>query len=295
MKIPFSLIPEKKLRIISRYFLGIGSLVKPLFPYLELDLKHSQSELNAREYLAMCLTATSVFFVFMLILSFTILTIIKIENSIIISLVLSILLSFFVFIQQTIYPKLIASRLIKDIDRNLLPALRNLMIHINSGIPLFDTITALSRQNFGEISLEFKGIIRKVASGVPAVEAIEESASNNPSAYYRRALWQLSNGMKAGSDVSIVMQEIINNLSKEQVIQIEHYGSQLSPLAMFYMIMAVIMPALSMTMLIVLSSFISLDAFLIQVAFYGLYTVVLFFQIMFLGMIKTRRPNLISL
>lgn len=293
MKIPFSLLPPKHLKIISRLMLGLAEKIKPFFPYLELNLKQAEAEENSREYLAMCITATLIFFIFMLIFSSTITYLIILENFFLISFILSFALSLFVFAQQTIYPRLIASRRIREVDRNLLPALRTIMIHINSGIPLFDTIIAIARQNFGEVSAEFRRIVRKVNSGMPAVEAIEESASNNPSAYYRRALWQLANGMKAGSDTTVVMQEIINNLSKEQLIQIEHYGSQLNPMAMFYMITAVIIPSLAMTMLIILSSFLSLEPILIKFAFYGLYGFVLLFQIMFLGMIKTRRPNLL--
>ncbi len=295
MRVPFSLIPERSLKRISRPIVGFAEIIKPFFPYLELDLKQSQADVNPHEYLAMCITATTFFFFFIFILALITTFVIAIENFVVISSVVAIILSLFAFIQQTIYPKLVAARRIKDIDRNLLPALRTLLIHINSGIPLFDTILAIAKENFGEVSIEFRRIVRKVNSGFSAVDAIEESASNNPSGYYRRALWQLANGMKAGSDTTVVMQEVINNLSKEQLIQIESYGSQLSPLAMFYMIMAVIIPALAMTMLIILSSFLSLEPTLIKFAFYGIYGVVLLFQIMFLGLIKTRRPNLIAL
>lgn len=293
MKIPFSLLPQNLLRRLSKKILGLENIAKPFFPFLELNLKQAKVDMDAREYLAMCLTATMFFFSFIFAMALIITYFAAVENFIIVSLVISLALAFFVFIQQTIYPKLVASRHIRDIERNLLPALRTLTIHVNSGIPLFDTMVAIARGNFGEVSNEFRTIIKKINSGVPAVEALEESAATNPSNYYRRALWQVANGMKAGSDVSDVLQETINNLSTEQIIQIEHYGSQLNPLAMFYMIIAVIIPALSMTLLIILSSFLSLEAVLVKTAFYGLFVLVLFFQIMFLGMIKTRRPNLI--
>ncbi|MBS3168396.1 type II secretion system F family protein [Candidatus Woesearchaeota archaeon] len=294
MIIPFSILPEKKLNILSKKILGISSIIAPIFPYLGSHLKNTDSNLNTREYLAVCMVASSITFLFLFIISSIILFLIKIEKFLIISFVLSLALSLFVFIQQTIYPKLVSSRKIAEIDRNLLPALRNIMIKFNSGIPIFDTIVSISKQNFGQISEEFKQIVKKINSGASAVEAIEESATKNPSLYYRRALWQISNGMKAGSDISIVLQETINNLSTEQIIQIENYGSQLSPLAMFYMIIAIILPALAMTMLIILSSFLAIEPFLVKILFYGLYVVILFFQIMFLGMLKTRRPNLLS-
>ncbi len=295
MKVPFSIFPERNLMTLAKPLEGIGEILKPFFPYLDLNLKQAESEVSPRQYLSMCIIATFSFFIFILVLLLFVTYFIGIEKFWLISFLISIFVSLFIFTQQTFYPKLIASRRIKDIDKNLLPALRTLLIHINSGIPLFDTLVAISQQNYGTVSIEFRKIIKKVHSGFSAVDAIENSATNNPSTYYRRSLWQVSNGMKAGSNISVVLQETINNLSQEQTIQIEQYGSQLSPLAMFYMIMAVILPALAMTMLIILSSFISLDIFFAKLAFYGIYALVLLFQIMFLGMIKTRRPNLISL
>ncbi|MBS3152917.1 type II secretion system F family protein [Candidatus Woesearchaeota archaeon] len=294
MKIPFSIIPQNKLRSISKSAMGLAELPKPFFPYLEMDLKQADSGFNAREYISMCVVVTFVYFVLIFFISFLLIYFLLSTNFLFISFLASFIISFFIFMQQMFYPKLIASRRIRDIDRNLLPALRTLLIHINSGVPLFDTMVAISHQNYGGVSNEFKNIVKKVSSGLAAVDAIEDSATNSPSLYYRRALWQISNGMKAGSNISSVLEETLNNLSKEQIIQIEQYGSQLSPLAMFYMIIAVIMPALAMTMLIILSSFVYQEASTIKMVFFGIYVFILFFQIMFLGMIKTRRPNLIG-
>ena len=294
MKLPFSILPQKALKNLSRPFLGVAEKVRIFFPYLELDLKQAQADFNSREYLAVSLVSTTLSFILLLIITTILTYLIGVKSFILISLFLATLISIFIFVQQTLYPKLYAARHVKGIDKNLLPALRTILIHTNSGIPLFDTIVSISQENYGEVSKEFRSILKKVNAGMPVVDAVEESASKNPSEYYRRSLWQLSNGMKAGSNINVVIQEIINNLSKEQVIQIEQYGSQLSPLAMFYMIMAVIMPALAMTLLIILSSFIALDPTIVKIAFFSLYAVILLFQIMFLGMIKTKRPNLIG-
>ena len=61
--------------------------------------------------------------------------------------------------------------------------------------------------------------------------------------------------MKAGADISTVLKEVIDALSEEQIVQIQDYGSKLNPLAMFYMLLGVIMPALSITFVIIISSF----------------------------------------
>ena len=100
--------------------------------------------------------------------------------------------------------------------------------------------------------------------------------------------------MKSGADMSNVINEIIDLLSQEQILQIQRYGSQLNPLAMFYMLMVVIAPSLGTTFLIILSSFISLPGATAKMIFWGLYITIIFFQLMFMGVIKSRRPNLLG-
>lgn len=100
--------------------------------------------------------------------------------------------------------------------------------------------------------------------------------------------------MKSGSDVSIVIRQVIASLSEEQLVQIQRYGGQLNPLAMFYMLVTVILPSLGITFLIVISSFVASSEFITKLIFWGLYGFVFFFQIMFIGIIKTRRPTLLQ-
>src|SRR3989344_7169713 len=152
MKIPFSLLPQNLLKRLSKKLFGLENIAKPFFPFLELNLKQVKADVDAREYLGMCLAATMIFFSFMLGIILVITYLAEVDSFILVSIVVSLVLAFFVFIQQTMYPKLIASRHIKDIDRNLLPALRTLTIHVNSGISLFDTMVAIARENFGEVS-----------------------------------------------------------------------------------------------------------------------------------------------
>ena len=136
--------------------------------------------------------------------------------------------------------------------------------------------------------------VKEINTGKSQIEVLDELAAKNPSLFFRRAIWQIVNGMKAGSNMTSVMKSLLEALSEEQVLQIQKYGSQLSPLAMFYMLVSVIVPALGITFIIVLSSFISTSPTLTKMIFYGLYGFIVFSQIMFLGLLKSRRPNLLG-
>lgn len=209
-------------------------------------------------------------------------------------LVLTALFTLFVFLQQMAYPKLTAVRRIKEIDKNLLPALQDMLVQLNSGIPLFNILANIARGQYGAISVEFKNAIQEINAGRNQVDALEDIAVRNPSVLFRRTIWQLVNGMKEGADIASLIKEVMRAVGDEQLTQIQRYGGQLSPLALFYMLIAIIAPSLGVTFIIVLSSFVALSPTVTKAFFYGLLGFTMLFQIMFLGMIKTRRPALLD-
>lgn len=290
-KIPFSILPIKHLRIFSALFRGLSENLKKFFPSLNLTLKQADLRYNEEDYISLCLAATSIFFIFLTFVLFLILS--AFQGNLLIAPLVSFFISIFVFIQQIIYPKLIANKRIRELERNLMPALQNMFVQLKSGIPLFDILVNISNSNYSEVSKEFKKSVKEINTGTPQIESLESLIAYNPSLFFRRVIWQIVNGMKSGSDMADVIQQNISSLSEQQLIQIQNYGSQLNPLAMFYMLIAVILPSLGITLLIILISFLNLQEYLIKVLFSGLYIFVLFFQIMFIGLIKTRRPNLV--
>ena len=71
-------------------------------------------------------------------------------------------------------------------------------------------------------------------------------------------------------------------------------GIQLTPLALFPMLIAVIVPSLSVTFVIVIAAFIGLSDFGLKATMWLMLGVFVFLQFMFLGIIKARRPNLVT-
>jgi len=293
-KIPYSLLPPKSLRKNSAIFLGVAENIGPMFKFLEVNLKQADIDLSTKEYLSMCLMACLVFFIFIGSLLSFILYLASVNNPFLFSIIVSLFVTLMIFLQQISYPKMFVSKRVKNIERNLLSALQNILIQLNSGIPLFNILVNISKGNYGEISKEFSGLVKDINTGRPQIEALEEMAAVNPSLFFRRTIWQIANGMKSGADMSSVIQEIINLLSEEQILQIQKYGSQLNPLAMFYMLMVVIAPSLGITFLVMIVSFIALPEGIVKLVFWGLYGIVVFFQLMFAGLIKSKRPNLLG-
>lgn len=291
IKIPFTFLPPKILYKYSRFFLGPAERLEPRFQFLALNLEQVEARIKSLEYISMCMASITVFFLLELFICFMILSL---SVPLFISIPISLFICLFVFMQQMAYPKLLASRRIRGVEINLLPALQDMYIQLNSGVPLFNILVNIAHADYGGVSEEFSKGVREIGIGRSQIDVLEEMAVRNPSILFRRALWQLVSGMKEGSDISTLIKEVMQAVSDEQLTQIQKYGGQLSPLALFYMLIAIIAPSLGITFIIILSSFIALSETITKSIFYGLLVVTLFFQILFLGMIKTRRPTLIN-
>ncbi len=315
-------MPSKKIGFLqsgfvrkgSRVFMSFGGILLGIFPNMGIKLKQSgiatEYNVNAREYLSICFFLAM--FAFMgvslvisglMLLSSTQNSILggtisvgdaEISSDVIIGPIFGAIVSFFIFIQLVSHPNVIVNRRVRDIDRNLLFVLRTILVQIRSGVPIFYTFVSIANGDYGEISLEFKGVIEKVGAGKPVIESLEELAVRNPSTYFRKSLWQLVNALKSGSDVGDNLENVISALSKEQIIEIRQYQSTLNPLAMMYMMIAVIVPSLGITLMIILSTFPGMEAVGSEDTFWLLLIGVAFMQFLFMSVIKSKRPNLMT-
>ena len=290
-KIPFTISPLDKLKKRSVYFKRYFKFKKDskLKTYLEM----SDVPISREEYLAICARGFIISLIAMFVAISTILVIMRIRHAILFAVLLSIVFSFFLAFSRIVYPKVFSTRREKEIDRNLIPALEDILVQLNSGIPLFSILINISSSDYGELSLEFKKVVRRINAGIPQAEVLEYIGEKNSSPFFRRALWQISNGMKAGGDISVIIKDSIHALEEEQLIQIQNYGNKLNPMIMFYMLISVIVPALAITFLTVISSIVNLERSTTSVLFMVLFVFIVLVQVMFLGVIKSIRPSLL--
>lgn len=285
------------IRKTARYFLWLGSALSKAFPYTDLMLKQAgiakQYNINAREFMSICFLVTTTSFLAPTIFLHLLFKSGGQENPIL-SIALGTLMGGVMCFYYLVYPKSIIGKRVKYLERNLLFALRSILVQIRSGVPIFNTLVSIAQGDYGPISEEFRRVVEKVNSGSDMIASLEELAVRNPSPYFRRSLWQIVNSLKSGSDVGQNLSEVIRSLSKEQIVEIRKYKSILNPLAMMYMMIAVIMPSMGVTMLIILSSFPGMEAVGSEQTFWILLASLMFMQVIFIGIIKSKRPNLIG-
>lgn len=260
---------------------------------LEQDLKNSGIDISREEYIAICLNTSFFVFLVLFVLSSTVLIFLRLKYFYLFSFIFAFVFAGFVFFSQSAYPSIYVMRRERNIEKNLIPALQDILVQLSSGVPLFSVLVNISSADYGELSIEFKKAVRRISAGSPEQEVLESLSKTNPSTFFKRTLWQISNGMNAGSDMSIVIQDSVRSLIEEQMIQIQNYGNKLNPLIVFYMLIAVIIPALSITFLTIISSMVNLSSTMTVILFIGLAVFVILIQIMFLGLIKSRRPSLL--
>lgn len=275
----------------AKIFERAGAVIAKSKPSLKLDLFQAEMPLHPKVYSSIIALTTTFYFSVMTPIIFLIGYIASGKPDFFLPLAIGGIFSLFVFSYLMRYPKFVAMRRIKKLEKDLLDVLQHVLIEIKSGVPLFNAMIGIT-DGYGEVSDEFKIIVKEINAGVAEIKALERASLRNPSLHFRRSLWQITNAMKAGSDIASALEAIVDNLTQEQIIAIRRYGQELSPFTLMYMLIAVIMPTLGITFLIILSSFAGLK--IPDFLFPLILLVLAIFQYFYMGVIKTKRPALVS-
>ena len=213
------------------------------------------------------------------------------ENALPTVLLLSPFIYFLMFSYMMQFPAVKARQRAKRIEQELVFAGRHMLIELKSGVPLFDAMLGISR-DYGPVSEEFNKVVEKVTLGVPLGAALHDVAENNPSAYFNRLALQLANSLASGADVATALEASLEQISREQIIELKAYGQKLNPIVMFFMIFGIILPSLGVAFMIMLVSFLggSGMAFGPQ-ALFGVLACICLIQFIFLSMVESSRPR----
>lgn len=276
---------EKALSIAKR-FRFIGERLAPSVPSLKKNLYQAEIDIDPILYVSLAVFA-GIFYSLLIGGTVTFLSLLIRGTVGILSPILFVVFFFVPYSYVNFYPSLLANRRVDSIEENLLFALRHLLIEVRAGVPLFEAMVGVT-EGYGDVSEEFKKIVAEINSGEKQEDVLDKAAKRNPSLHFRRALWQIVNALEGGSDVADALEAITDNFSERQIDDINRYGEELNPWTMLYMIVAVIIPSLGITFLIILTSFtgLSIPKIIFPIILLGL----ALFQFFFMGFIKGKRP-----
>jgi len=271
-----------------KYFLPLAEPAKRLAPNIQKDLTRARMDIDPSIFLAssMLRGIQLGFFIGVSLIFAGYLT----DTDILLNIGLAAVpvISIIGFFTFTNLPKIKGKRISRELEKDLPYALRHMLIEVRSGISLYESMVSVS-SGYGEASKEFNRIVKDINGGKPQIEALEDSIVRNPSTQYRRAMWQMINALKSGTDVSNTLDTLVESMVKQQKLDVERYGKELNPYILVYLMIAVIMPSLGVTFLIVLSTFtgVGLD----EMTFYQMLAGLILFQIFFLNFVKSKRPE----
>ncbi len=256
-------------------------------PNLRKELRMAKINDSPYDYVKKAVTLGGLFFVASFVLFFIFFS--RDENTFFLPFVLALVVGFLMF-NLTMKRSVVAiNKRGKLIDRDVLFAGRLILIKLNSGAPLISALEEVSF-GFGQTSIYFQDMLRNVQLGKPLEEALEEATEYCPSPSLRKVLFQITNALKVGIDVTDFLDAVIDEIAEAQLQEIVRYGKKLSSLTMVYMLVAIVVPSLGMTMFIVLASMISLDISM------GLFLVIVLFlaiiQFVFITLFRAARPNI---
>ncbi|MBU0636368.1 type II secretion system F family protein [Candidatus Micrarchaeota archaeon] len=285
---------------MSQKTMGIGAFIGKLLPYLKLELEQADIDMDVDEYVSMgFVVALSHFIIWTILISIISLIaqtkgILEVDPTLglLIGPIIGFIFAILILVQVSIYPRVRIKKKIRNLEKNLIFGLRTITVQIRSGVTLFDALSLVADGAYGYLSTEFRRVVDEINTGIPEEEALQHSVMRNPSLFYRRALWQVINGMKAGADITKVLSELVRAMTKEQIIQIKKYSASLRLLSLMYMMLGVIIPALGLTFMIILSTFPQIP--ITQELLWAFLGGLILAQVMFVGLLKSKRPSLLA-
>lgn len=175
----------------------------------------------------------------------------------------------------------------REIDKEVLFAGHYLLVKLYAGRPLLNAFieTAKSR---GVAAKYIKEIVHDIDTGSPIEKALESAILYSPSEKFKKILFQINNALQLGIDVTKPLESVIDEITNEQELEVKKYGRKLNTIVIFYMLMAIVIPSIGMTMFIILSSFINLPITLRE--FFVITFFIIILQLVFISMFKAIRP-----
>ncbi|MEK6902452.1 MAG: hypothetical protein AABX02_02590, partial [archaeon] len=162
---PLNVLPIPLLRWVSKHLLGFGTLFGKIIPLSDIDMKKAEMPVSAKEYATMGLVIILFYFVFFYFIFFVLAFRIFNQLDFLLPFIVSAIFSFLVFIQIVAYPILHINKKVADLDRNLVFALRTILVQIRSGVSLFDSMKVVAEGNYGAVSKEFRKAVDQISTG----------------------------------------------------------------------------------------------------------------------------------
>lgn len=274
----------------AKNFRGVARFLHSMFPDLSNVLRWAGMNYSGVEYVSVAVLygftvgswSTGITLVGLMITGLLDLT------NLLISFGAGFTLFWIVFFLKMRAPYVKAKSRSKSFDKNLGFAIRELYVMVNAGQTLFKAVSKVAFANYGEVSEEFRKYVYDLQSGKSELDALEDMSDRVSSEQFRKLLWQLINSLKEGADISQTLKGMVESIERSKRNAIEEFGSRLTSFSLMYLILAIVLPTLGMTVVIILSSLLGRPS--LARIFYAIPVYICLVNVFFVIPVKELRP-----
>ena len=291
-RIPLMFFSLAQVQSLGVRFHAIGVRIISFYPNVRYDLKNIGVDFPAEHY---CSSAVLSALIWALLASVFLGVFLSVIPTIPMPLkiALPLLVGFLAFLISTIfylfYPKMMGKSIGTTIDRELIFAMRDMLIQISSGIPLFTVIENIGSSNYGFVSMEFKRVATNVKGGNPLLHELELMAIRTQSEYLKKISWQLVTAIRSGANLTSTLKSVVKVLVDYQFSISKSFNAELNFIILIFMLLSAVLPTIGTTVLVIFSVF---GMFGINSEVLAAVVVISFFaQAGIVAYVYTKRPN----
>ena len=138
---------------------------------------------------------------------------------------------------------------IREVDVNLLDALRHLLSELSAGVPLATAIESIANSDYGMVSELFRESIVLIKGGEDVDEAFRIISERTKSLQFQRFVATLSYATASGANIEGALRAYIDELGFTQRNEISLYANEAIRLSTFMIIVTGVIPGLLVFMI----------------------------------------------
>ncbi len=256
-RILLMLVSQRRMFQLGRRFRGLGRLLARANPRMGSILTKLKLDMEPEGYAVGAFASGLAYGLLFFILSAAVLWVRYQDPAQVwpqsLAIGLSLWLIAFMFLMM--YPGIMMRKIAAKESNDLLFALREIMVDIDGGVPLFESIKNVASGDYGYVARDLATVIRQIERGVPDRVALRELAVRTESESMKRSLWQMVNALESGASLGTALSAIVQSIEGYMYRDIKTYTSNLNFLMLLYMLAATVVPSLGITFLVLLSAF----------------------------------------
>ncbi|MFH1785607.1 MAG: type II secretion system F family protein [Candidatus Micrarchaeota archaeon] len=290
-RIPFLLISFRAVGRLGRRLRGLGKILISLQPGLKTTISKLGYDFSAESYVVGSFISSFLYgFFFCLIMLLALSTKPDLDEIIRTSLGAGLGIMTVFFMLHLIYPAILLKKIAMLENKDLLFALREIIMDVDSGIPLFDSIKNVATSDYRQVSAAMDTVVREIETGTSEIDALKHLALKSESEYTKRTVWQMVNALESGASMKNALGGIADALEAANYREIKNYSANLNFMLLMYMLVAAVVPSLGVTFMVLLSAFggLGVDLFTVGLLVGGS----AFLQIVMIGYMNSTRPEL---